>query len=71
MLQLLYLYFGISFALSLVVAVGVAAAPRGSRAELATWGAVGSTCWPILLAALVVEQILEGAVRLSERLNGR
>jgi hypothetical protein len=70
-LLLAYLYLGISSVLALVVAIGVAAAPQGSRVELATWGAAGALFWWILLAALVVERILEGGIRLSNRLNGR
>lgn len=71
MLQLLYLYLGISFTLAIIVAIGVIASPRGARLELATWGAVGAFFWWLLIAALVAEQILAGAARLSNRLNGR
>lgn len=71
MVQLLTLYIGISTALAVIFAVGVAAAPRGSRAELATWGAVIASLWFAFLVALAIDTLVTAVTRLALRLKRR
>jgi len=67
LIQLAYLYAGISFALAMIVAIGVIIAPRGQRLELAVWGAIGSTCWFVLFLAVLVEKLIEAGMRFADR----
>ncbi len=71
MVQLLTLYIGISTALAAIFAIGVAAAPRGSRAELAAWGAVIALLWFGFLIALAVDSLVTAVTRLAMRLKRR
>ncbi len=71
MLSFAIFYLAIAAILAIVVAIGATLAPKGERAELATWGVALAALWFFFLVALVADEIISRVTRLARRLKAR
>jgi hypothetical protein len=71
MAALAIFYLTISTGLAFIVAICVAAAPKGQRVELAKLGGIIASLWFIFLVALLVDVIITRVTRLARRVTRR